>query len=200
MLGAEHTQMRQDVAHAPAADGERLQRDRATAAHLAADGDEPRTAGGGGRRARLAQIADDDRHGRVERLDRFDVAAGEARIVGGLDDGARQDVEGRAARMQVEEGIGQGIEVVGDVGRDLLGDGAPWIAREGAVEVEPVDGRGAPARHHRMDVVRRHQDEPALHLARIELADQLADRDGAPRTRPHDCRPRGSPWAPRHWR
>ena len=79
--------------------------------------------------------------------------------------------------MQVEERIGARIDVVGDEGRDLRRDRAAGVAREGAVEVEAVDRRDALAGHDRVDVVCRHQDEPALDAAGIELADQLADRD-----------------------
>src|SRR5208282_983031 len=48
-----------------------------------------------------------------------------------------------------------------------------------AVEIEPVDWRGPARRNDGMDVIGRHQDEPTLDLARIELSRQLADDDRA---------------------
>ena len=68
--------------------------------------------------------------------------------------------------MQVEEGVADRQDVVADEGRDLLGDGAARIARERAVEVQPVDRRGALTGDDGMDIVRRHQDQPALDLVR----------------------------------
>ena len=70
-------------------------------------------------------------------------------------------------------------DMIGDIGRNLLGDRALRIAGKGAVEVESVDRRRAAPSHHGMDVVRRHEDEPTLNFAGIEFADQLADRDRA---------------------
>ena len=79
--------------------------------------------------------------------------------------------------MEVEESVAERQDVVVDESRDLLGDGAARIARKGAVEVQPVDRRGALAGHGGVDVVGRHQDEASLDLARVEVADQLADGD-----------------------
>ena len=98
-------------------------------------------------------------------------------IVGRLDDGARHDVERRAAGVKVEEGVAARIDLVGHEGRDLLRDGAARIAGKRPVEVQAVDGRGPLSGHDGVDVVGRHQDEAALDLAGVELADQLADRD-----------------------
>src|SRR3546814_2916341 len=77
--------------------------------------------------------------------------------------------------MQVQEGIADREDVVGHIGRDLLGDAAIGVSRERAVEVQPVDRRGPPVGDHGVHVVGRHQDEAALDLARIEIADQLPD-------------------------
>ena len=69
--------------------------------------------------------------------------------------------------------------MVGYEGRDLLRDGAARIARECAVEFEPVDRRGALPGHRRLHVVRRHQDQAALEFARVETVDQFGNDDRA---------------------
>jgi hypothetical protein len=104
----EGAEMDEDVAHPAPARGERLEGDAPAAGHLGSDGDEASTAGRSGRGAGLAEIADDDRERRAEGLHRGDVAAAEVGVVGRLDNGAREDVERGAARMQVEEGVAQG--------------------------------------------------------------------------------------------
>ena len=71
----------------------RQERDRAGSGHLRADRDESGPAGGGGGGARLAEIADDHGHRRIEGLDGGDIALVQGWIIGRLDDGARDDVE-----------------------------------------------------------------------------------------------------------
>src|SRR3546814_13909302 len=89
---------------------------------------------------------------------------------------SRQDVQRRAAGMQVQEGIADREDVVGHIGRDLLGDAAIGVSRERAVEVQPVDRRGPPVGDHGVHVVGRHPDAAALYLARIEIAEQPRGR------------------------
>ena len=79
--------------------------------------------------------------------------------------------------MQIEERIAHRQDMVGDIGRDLLGDGAVGIAGKRAVEIEPVDRRSAARGDDRVHVVGGHQDEPALDRSRIEFAREFADDD-----------------------
>ena len=137
----------------------------------------PAAAGAGGRGARVAEIGDHHRPRRAEGLGRGDVLLEERRVVARLDDRARQDVERRAAGMEVEERIAAREDLLREIGRDLLRDGAGGAAGEGAVEVEPVDRRRALARDDGVDVVGRHQDQPAGDVGRVEVADQLGDGD-----------------------
>ena len=67
---------------------------------------EPSAAGGGRRRAGIAEIADHDGKGRIEGARRREVPAVKGRIVGRLDDGARAEGpvtsrpnEGRGRRL-----------------------------------------------------------------------------------------------------
>ena len=53
--------------------------------------------------------------------------------------GEGEEVEGAAAGVEVEDDVGAGEELAGDVVGDLLGDGAGGGAREAAVEVAAVD-------------------------------------------------------------
>ena len=169
--------MGEHVADAAPADRERLGRHRAAAAHLGADGDQPGPASGGSRRARFAEIADHHRERRVEGARRRDALAMELDVVGRLEDGARADGERRAAGVQVEEGVAARKHLVADERGDLLRHAAARIAGKRAVEVAAVDRRGALAGDDRVHVVRRHEDEPPLDRAGIEVADQLADDD-----------------------
>ena len=79
--------------------------------------------------------------------------------------------------MEIDIGIAQGKDHIRHISRDLLGDGAFGIARKSAVEIEPVDRRGAPAGKHRRRVDGGKDDEAARDQAWIELADQFAKRD-----------------------
>ena len=68
--------------------------------------------------------------------------------------------------MKVHIGIAERHDDVADIGGDLLRDGAGGVARKGAVEVEPVDGRGAASGQHGRQVDRRQEDDAAIDHAR----------------------------------
>src|SRR5207237_324308 len=104
------------------------------------------------------------------------VASVECCVFRWLDDGARQDVKRRPTGMEVKERIAAGKNLVGNEFRNLLGDRAVNVARECAVEIQPVYRRCSRARRYSMHVDGRHEDETALNFGRIEFPDKLADR------------------------
>ena len=78
--------------------------------------------------------------------------------------------------MEVKERIAAGKNLVGNEFRNLLGDRAVNVARECAVEIQPVHRRCSRARRDSVHVDGRHEDETALNFGRIEFPDKLADR------------------------
>ena len=54
---------------------------------------------------------------------------------------------------------------------------AVGIARKAAIEVAAVDRRAAGTSHRRRQVGRRHDDQAAVDLRRVELADQVREDD-----------------------
>ena len=79
--------------------------------------------------------------------------------------------------MKIEEGIAAREYLLLHEGRDLLRDGAARVAWKGPVEVQSIDRRGPLPRHYCVDIVGRHQDQPALDITRLEVADQFGDGD-----------------------
>src|SRR4051812_39593097 len=79
--------------------------------------------------------------------------------------------------MEIKEGLAEREDLVIDKRSDLLGDRAVGIAREAPVEVEAIDRRCPTRGHHRMDVDRWQQDDPALDFTNVEISDQLTDDD-----------------------
>ena len=171
--------MGKDIAHATTANVEYFRAHGPAAPHFRPDSRQTGLAGGRGRGARIAIIADDDGERGIKSANGRDIALVQFRVIGRLQHRARQDIERRAARMKIEKCIAARENFIGDEFRDLLGNRTFRIAGKCAVEIQPIDGRSPRARHHRMHVVRRHQDEATLNLAGIETTDQFANRDRA---------------------
>jgi len=86
-------------------------------------------------------------------------------------------VERATARMQVEPGVALRHQHLVDVVRDLPGGRAVGVAGEGAIEIAGVERRDACPRHRRRQVGRRQDQDPALDVGGLELADQAHERD-----------------------
>ena len=78
--------------------------------------------------------------------------------------------------MKIDKCIAERIDSIIYEGGNLTSDRTLRVARKGPVEIESIDRRGPPTSDHRMDIVGRHQNEPALHLTGIEVPYQVAYR------------------------
>jgi hypothetical protein len=152
----------QHVAQAALGDADRKGRGAAAAAELGSDEDLAAALSLGVEHAEGVEFQHDHGVGRVEGLH----GRRAARLQVG---GVRQAMAGRvghelqrlAARVQVDDDVGQRQQCRGDVVGDLLGDGAVRRAGEQAVQVAAVDRRGALAGADRRVIHHRQQDDPA---------------------------------------
>ena len=92
--------------------------------------------------------------------------------------GAGLDEQRAAARMQVDVEVGPREEVVRHIAGDLLGGGAEVVAGEDPVQVQVVDGRGAPAGALCGGIEAGQQDQLALYIVRLQVAHEFGDHDG----------------------
>lgn len=79
--------------------------------------------------------------------------------------------------MEIQEVVGHRKQDVMHIGRDLACQRAVEIARKTAVEIQPVDRGGAGAGLDSPNVDGRDRDDASGNIARIDLAQKLAERD-----------------------
>ncbi len=168
----------QHIAHAGMGDLQGVAGHGAGAAELGAESDDPDPVGGGEDGPVFAALAHDVADRRPERLECCDLG-GEQRIVRAVlpDQGARDVIEGLAARVQVDRRIAQGQQDALDEMGDRRGRAAVRVAGKAPVEVAAVDRRAALAGERRRQIRRRQHDQPTLDLAGIEAPDQVQQRN-----------------------